>query len=336
MRRIGTLKNETFAQRFSDYLLTLSIESNVDPESNEAEAAWNIWIRDERHVDQAREEFAAFEKSPEDSKYAVTDHASRIRDKKIAEHQARLKQQRELVRSMPNDRGAAGGFGPMLGATGRQQRIPITIALILISIVASLSSNFAKPRSSRDPGRITLEERTYLGLSFVDRNEYYENNQDSFASIRKGEVWRFVTPMLLHGDPFHLAFNMMIVFFLGSVIERLHGSMFLLMLLVGTHVAGMLLQVALPTEDFIPETLRGTPFAVGASGAVYGLFGFLWARPAAEPSYPIRLAPINVVLMFGWLFACMTPLIQGVANGAHLGGLFAGVFVAFVWRSLPQ
>ena len=142
--------------------------------------------------------------------------------------------------------------------------------------------------------------------------------------------------MFMHGDPFHLAFNMMWVFFLGSVIERLHGSMFLLMLVVGTHVAGMLLQVGLPTADFIPEALRGSPFAVGASGAVYGLFGFLWARPAAEPSYPIRLSSINVILMFGWLFACMTPLIEGVANGAHLGGLFAGVFIAFVWRSLPQ
>ncbi len=40
-----------------------------------------------------------------------------------------------------------------------------------------------------------------------------------------------------------------------------------------------------------------------------------------DPSYPIHMVPMNVVLMLGWLVACMTPLIPDVANGAHLGGL---------------
>jgi len=38
-----------------------------------------------------------------------------------------------------------------------------------------------------------------------------------------------------------------------------------------------------------------------------------------------------VILMIGWLVVCCTPLIQGIANGAHLGGLLAGMAVAAAW-----
>ena len=41
---------------------------------------------------------------------------------------------------------------------------------------------------------------------------------------------------------------------------------------------------------------------------------------------------MNVVLMLAWLVMCMTPLIPNVANGAHLGGLFAGILAATISR----
>lgn len=136
--------------------------------------------------------------------------------------------------------------------------------------------------------------------------------------------------MFLHGDEFHVAFNMLWIFFLGSVIERLHGSLFFTLLLLVTQFAGMMLQVSLPPLDWLPVSMHGTPFAIGASGAVYGLFGYLWIRPTLDLTYPISLDPINVVLMLGWLVVCMTPYIPNVANGAHLGGLIAGVIAAVI------
>jgi GlpG protein len=39
---------------------------------------------------------------------------------------------------------------------------------------------------------------------------------------------------------------------------------------------------------------------------------------------------MNIVLMLVWLVVCMTPLIDNVANGAHVGGLVAGVLAALV------
>jgi GlpG protein len=226
-------------------------------------------------------------------------------------------------------------MGPLTGATVKQQSIPVTIGIILISIVVSFTSHFGNPRGSRVPGKMTLEQQTYYGLSFVDWRDY-QVSEDPFASIKKGQIWRFVTPMFLHGDEFHLAFNMLWVFFLGSAIERLHGSLFLVLLTLGTQVAGMMLQVLLPDANWMPEALHGSPFAIGASGAVYGLFGFLWIRPLLDPDYPIHLVPMNVALMLGWLVICMTPLIPNVANGAHLGGLFAGMLAAMAGHAMRR
>lgn len=233
---------------------------------------------------------------------------------------------------MPRDYGS---LGPRLLVPTRQENIPVTIAIIVIAVIASLTSNFSQPRGSRVPGKDTLEEKTYYGLSFVDRREY-DKNEDPFASIRRGQVWRVITPLFLHGSIFHLLFNMLWVFYFGSVIERLHGSLFFLLLVLGSQVAGMALQVLLPTAEFLPESLRGSPFAVGASGAVYGLFGFLWVQPALDRGYPIHLGTSQIMLMLGWLVICMTPLVPRVANGAHLGGLFAGVLVAALMQLLRR
>ena len=329
MRRIGTLSDHALARRFCDYLVTVSIDATAEEDSGEQGSTWDIWIRDETDVQQAREELASFQQSPEDQRYQVGDQASRIRDQRVAENQRRLKHQRNFGKTMTSHQATS---GPLAGATIRQQNIPVTVTIIILSILASFSANFAQPTPSRIPGKYSLAQRIYYALSFADQREYVESG-DPFQAIKRGEVWRLVTPMFLHGNTFHLAFNMLWVFFLGSAIERLHGSLFLGLLVLVTGLAGTLLQVMLPPPEALPAALvglAGTPFAIGASGAVYGLFGFLWIRPMVDPSYPIRMVPMNVALMLGWLVFCMTPAMTGIANGAHLGGLIAGMIAAFV------
>jgi GlpG protein len=325
MRRIGRLPDETLARRFCDYLLTLSIAATCESESDEPNALWSVWVKDEKQVPIAKEALAAFQLSPRDSRYQVESEAARVREQRVADELEKRKQHQPNIRSRERE------FGGLLGHRVKQESFPITIAIIILSVIASFSSNFGNPRASRQVGQVSVEENVYFGLSFVDRREYVKE-QDAFASIRKGQIWRFVTPMFLHGNEMHLLFNMMWIYFLGSVIERLHGSLLFLLLVLGTEIAGMLLQVSLPAADFLPATLHGSPFAIGASGAVYGLFGFLWIRPFRDPGYPIQIPSSTVVLMMVWLVACMTPLIPNVANGAHLGGLIAGMLAAVVWR----
>ncbi|MFK8111113.1 MAG: rhomboid family intramembrane serine protease [Rubripirellula sp.] len=320
MRRIGTLSSESLARRFCDYMVTLSIDATADPESSEPQSEWSVWVRDERHVTQAKQELSAFQHSPNDACFQVSETVSQIREQKVNEEMER----RRTHQSMPSgDSGAA----RMIEPGARQQKLPVTVVLIVLSVMASFASGLKVPYSKKSP----TEKQVYEALSVVEFQDYLANDEDPWASVRKGEVWRLITPMFMHGDEFHLLFNMMWIFFLGSAIERLHGSWFFLMLALGAAVVGMVLQVSLSTFPDLPDAVRGSPFAIGASGAVYGLFGFLWIRPLINSRYPIRMVPMNVVLMLGWLVACMTPLIPGVANGAHVGGLLAGILVAVAW-----
>lgn len=54
MRRIGTLENSELAQRFCDYLVTQSIDASCDPESDSPDSSWDIWVRDERQIEQSK------------------------------------------------------------------------------------------------------------------------------------------------------------------------------------------------------------------------------------------------------------------------------------------
>lgn len=333
MRRIGTIADgehsETLARRFSDYLVTLSIDSSVE---SDGQGGWDLWVKDEERVSDAKEALGEFLSDPDAEKYQVSGEANRIRDEKIQANRRRLETQRKMQQKLSRSSGrGAMGAGGMGSIPGSQQGIPVTIGLILISICVSFGANFFNPKPSQIPGQLSLQEKIFVGSSFVDPREY-TITRDPLASLKRGEIWRLVTPFFLHGDPFHLAFNMIWVYILGSVIERLHGSVRLLTLVIVTGVVGNALQVALPSAASLPSALSGlagSPFALGFSGAVYGLFGFLWVRPMIDAFYPVRISPRNVMLMLGWLVFCIFGL-SGIANGAHIGGLLAGVAMAWL------
>ncbi len=358
MRRIGNLTDESQAKRFCDYLVTVSIEAVADevttnrsddnnndaPSPNQKNlggaandsrgSTWDVWIRDEADVETARAEFQSFQSDPSAAKFQIGNKADEIRFQRVADHQRKMKQRKALVQKMPRTTGgAAGGMtaGMMRGPI-KQQNIPVTIGIIVLSALCSFATNFAKPKPSQVPGEYSSQENLYAALSFVDWRDYFMSNNDAFVSIEKGQVWRFITPMFLHGNIMHLMFNMMGVFFLGSIIERLQGSLFLVGLTIVTHIAGMMLNVMLPSADVLPAALQelaGSPFAIGASGALYGLFGYLWIRPSIDPLFPVRLDDRNVMIMLGWLVACIF-IFKGIANGAHIGGLISGMIAAAV------
>ncbi|MCA9137080.1 MAG: rhomboid family intramembrane serine protease [Planctomycetales bacterium] len=346
MRRIGTLTDPDQARRFADYLFTLSIECSVDidesPPASETiggedeskpavtpDRVCNLWIRDEADVSKAKEELESFRQSPDDSKYQVGGTADRIRKQNAAEEKRKKRLVQKVAAKSP-------GGGSLMGLPVRQQSIPVVISVIILSVIASFSTGVGKPKESQVPGELTSEETIYLALSFADWRDYAVT-KDPYVSIKKGEVWRLITPMFLHGNTFHLAFNMMGMFFLGSAIERLQGSLFVALLFVTTGVFGTLFNVSLPPPDALPSILQGlggSPRLIGASGAVYGLFGYLWIRPLMSPKYPIRMMPSNVATMLvATVF--MIFFVPGIANGAHIGGLIAGVIIAAVVSRVP-
>ena len=162
--------------------------------------------------------------------------------------------------------------------------------------------------------------------------------------VGSGEWWRLLTSALLHGGLFHLAFNGLLLWRLGQLLEpRLGGPTFLGLVVSGTAGGGLgvvalsWLVVATPIGT-IPAaaTLLGAgPFSVtvGASGAVFGLMGAVlvllrrrgldpWAT--AEGSTVGGLVVLNLILTF---------VIPSISVGGHVGGLLGGAAAALTIRS---
>lgn len=139
--------------------------------------------------------------------------------------------------------------------------------------------------------------------------------------LLRGEVWRLVSSMFLHGDPAHLLGNMVPLFILGAACEHAFGGLKATGIYLAAGIAG---GVATAVIDPRPT--------VGASGAVFGLMGCLVAvLQRLKSRVRVRDGRIGVVvgLWALWQIALgfSSPLI---ANFAHIGGFFAGGLLGLV------
>lgn len=132
--------------------------------------------------------------------------------------------------------------------------------------------------------------------------------------VNDGELWRLVTGGFLHSGLIHIGFNMILLWFLGSEIEGKLGS----------QRFGLVYATALLGGSFgaIVQTQGPT---VGASGAVFGLMGYMVVEMRRQGMNPFQsqigfLILINVVLSFR----------DGVSWGGHFGGLVFGALAAVV------
>jgi membrane associated rhomboid family serine protease len=139
-----------------------------------------------------------------------------------------------------------------------------------------------------------------------------------------GEYYRMITSAFLHDPGFllHIAFNMYALLAFGSQVERLLGGVrYVVLYLVAALGASVATYVF-----FDPYGL-----SIGASGAVFGLFGayFVMARKLrADTSQLVTLIGINLVIGF---------VGRGYINNyAHLGGLVTGAAVAYVYTRVPR
>lgn len=142
------------------------------------------------------------------------------------------------------------------------------------------------------------------------------------------EPWRFVTAALLHSTTryFHILFNMWALWVVGSQLELILGRARFITLYVlsaiGGHVAVVLLASPVNESWFIPT--------LGASGAVFGLFGALvpvMKRVGADLRGIAVLIGINVVLGF---------IVPNISWQGHLGGLLTGVVLSVIYVRAPQ
>ena len=127
------------------------------------------------------------------------------------------------------------------------------------------------------------------------------------------EWYRLITVALTHGGLMHLGFNMYSLYILGTPIEQAYGRNKLLIIFTISLLTGSLASVFLNTSNHA---------SVGASGAVFGLFGaFLIVGKTIGAS--VREIAIIIGLNFALGF-----ILGGVDWRAHLGGLCGGALAA--------
>ncbi|GMA33102.1 rhomboid family intramembrane serine protease [Litorihabitans aurantiacus] len=136
------------------------------------------------------------------------------------------------------------------------------------------------------------------------------------------EPWRFLTASVLHGGIWHLAFNMYALYLVGRDLERLLGRVRFLSLYVLSALGGSVAYLLITGLDAAPT--------VGASGAVFGLFGafaVMLRRFGRDSRQILVLIGINAVIGF---------VLPGIAWQAHLGGLVVGAAIAAMLAYLPR
>jgi membrane associated rhomboid family serine protease len=145
--------------------------------------------------------------------------------------------------------------------------------------------------------------------------------------VDQGDWWRLFTPVLLHASLTHILFNMWALWVLGPQIERGVGTW----PFVGAYLASAAVGGAF-------AYFMGSPadVAVGASGAIFGLFGIWlnWAVRRRNTAYGrALLRQIGFLLL---LNAALPLLIPNIAWEAHLGGLIGGFVIGELWSRVDN
>lgn len=190
-------------------------------------------------------------------------------------------------------------FGGRVGSDANVTKI--LIAINVIAFVAELASKHG-------PRYRVVDDYEMLGAAIAYSHEWY----------------RVITSAFLHDPTFllHIAFNMYALLLFGTQVERLLGATrYLTLYLVAALGASAL------TYWFL-DPLQGS---LGASGAVFGLFGayFVLARKLrADTSQLVGLIAVNLVIGF---------VAHGYINNyAHIGGLLTGGAVAYLYTLVPR
>ena len=185
----------------------------------------------------------------------------------------------------------------------------LTATLIALSTVVALLTNLGQ---------------NYQVLQFLLISEY----RTGLPEILGGQLWRLVTPSVIHFGILHFIFNMLWLYDLGSVIEQRQGMRRMAILVVVSAI--------LPN---LAQFFWNGPGFGGMSGVVYGLLAYAWVQGQYNPRAGIGLHQNIAIMMLGWFVICWLGLVGNVANMAHTVGLICGaglglLFSPQFWRRL--
>lgn len=139
--------------------------------------------------------------------------------------------------------------------------------------------------------------------------------------VAEGQWYRLITSMFLHEEIWHIAMNMLGLWFLGPPLEAALGRVRFLALYLLSGLGGGAITYLLASPQ---------QASLGASGAIFGLFGamaILMRRMRADMRPVLILLAINLVFTFTW---------SNIAWEAHIGGLVTGALLAYAMVHAPR
>lgn len=147
-----------------------------------------------------------------------------------------------------------------------------------------------------------------------------------FPPLAYSQPWRFLTSGFIHAGVMHLLFNMLALWWTGQGLEPVMGKARFLALYLLAELGGstfVLLWTLVSPDSFLQVT-------VGASGAVFGLFGAVYALQKATG---MDTRSITGLLAINFLYGFIIP---NVSWQGHLGGLLIGATAAYVMLKLDR
>ena len=202
----------------------------------------------------------------------------------------------------------------------------VTYTLIGINVLVYLvGSVIAKNVLSPLPNEYEVARSTGALVSMGNPVYTFGVQQGTLIFMQPLQAYRLFTAMFLHESIEHIGLNMLSLFFVGVITERIFGGRrYLVIYLVGGLLAGVVQAVATPS---VPS--------LGASGAIFAIFGafgaFLFLRRRA-------LGPVANSLIGQWLFWLVLNLVfgfavPGIGVADHIGGLVAGFVLGAIFIS---
>lgn len=213
-----------------------------------------------------------------------------------------------LAKETGDTRGASRQFRRSRGGTA----ISLTYAIIAITVVVSFAAWGSQSAGGFDPGPI-------YPVLWMDK-----------ADVAAGELWRLFTVTLVHAPDrtfffLHLGFNMYALYLVGPVVEQIYGSRRMLLMYVATAATGSTLSFVIGPDAA----------GVGASGAIFGLFGVLLVAsrvhiPVVDRRSRAILSQVGMLIVINLIFGFGLGGGLNIDNAAHVGGLLGGLWLGLI------
>ena len=212
------------------------------------------------------------------------------------------------------------GFGVTIGSKWTRVIMILIIVNVTVFIIqllfSTISSQWGVPTMGMSPETDGVVHHVALGPDrFTTLFWLYQP-----LAIGKLWLWQFVTYMFLHSvsDPWHIIFNMLVLWMFGSEVEKAMGTRkFLTMYFTAGIFAGIFGCLFTPNNPIL-----------GASGAIFAVeIAFAMFYPNATIIFfvfPIKAKYLVTIFAGITVFNCLMPTGGNVAHFAHLGGLLYG------------